>query len=833
MKRSLVVHIGMPKTGSTSIQRMLSDLAPSLEQLGIHVPLTARHCGHENLVHAIDDRCRKFRPALGGWRELADELTRCAASRFVLSAEVFVAPWLGARGAVAVAAMAKAADLDVEIIGYVRPQYQYLESSYAQRVKNGRQSARFEAVLDDLVNRPGLNYNRIFQPWRETFGDRLAVYPLEPERMPGGLLAHFLDRLGAGELTAAAAALPRANERPGARQLEVLRLVSAALDNELVDWPVQVSLLRALRRDLPAMLVGDAPFSGLSQAQVQAVTRRHAESNARFAREYAVDADGILFRDEDSDAVRRPNRTAWEEFGDAERARVARFVRDAVGVDLPVAGSDADRTARCTELHPWDPRAACVRGNDWRKVPLPEPAEFTPSRCVSVVVSGGSPAQLRDTLAALERQTYPRDLFEVVAVIPEWNPAWRRSAALDVSAVHHPGADARNAGARRAAHDILLFLDCGLLPEPGCLAAHARWLHAVADVVTWEPRPGATGAAARPEPPAVRGGEWGGALAGVPFGIGRRFFDLLGGFDASLADRTQQDIAFGRRASAHGGLLAPAREAAGPDRGQEMPGRTVRPQRPTAARDRRTDVPRFAVTVTAPPGMGPQAVETVATLLTDARADVVVLLDAGAESDVAERVRRRVGNDSRVRIGSATAVREFPMTPFRVTLPAGVLVRGDLLPALESALGDAVAGTVVLTGGSRVTIARAWALQRARRTGRELATFGSLATIRASDLQPGIVPRLVDGGQALLRAARPVRSTLRRIRAVCERLGRDALLVLRQARSIRNPRSVRLFLRWSRWNLQARWRRRLYPALQRIEQRRAHRIRTTRHGTGS
>ena len=134
-------------------------------------------------------------------------------------------------------------------------------------------------------------------------------------------------------------------------------------------------------------------------------------------------------------------------------------------------------------------RSTCVRGNEWRRLGLTEPEEFTPLWPVSVVVFGPITRDvLGRTLAAIERQTYPRDLVEVVLVHTTCpvSSAQLASTAPTARRIHCPDGEAapRNAGARAATHDILLFLDVGLAPEPAWLAGHARWHHRVSDVVT-------------------------------------------------------------------------------------------------------------------------------------------------------------------------------------------------------------------------------------------------------------------------------------------------------------------------------------------------------------
>ena len=134
------------------------------------------------------------------------------------------------------------------------------------------------------------------------------------------------------------------------------------------------------------------------------------------------------------------------------------------------------------------PRPAAVRDNDWRQVVLPEAADFKPALAASVIVPYfEAPAALALTLAGLEGQRWPRELFEVVIVDDGSDPPLARPAStLDVRVVRQARrgfglARARNTGARAAAHDILVFLDGDVIPEAGLLATHARWHQVVSD----------------------------------------------------------------------------------------------------------------------------------------------------------------------------------------------------------------------------------------------------------------------------------------------------------------------------------------------------------------
>jgi hypothetical protein len=56
LRRTLIVHAGLPKTGSSTIQRFLTDNRQGLAGLGIFLPRTGtgRHAhNHSNLVNAF------------------------------------------------------------------------------------------------------------------------------------------------------------------------------------------------------------------------------------------------------------------------------------------------------------------------------------------------------------------------------------------------------------------------------------------------------------------------------------------------------------------------------------------------------------------------------------------------------------------------------------------------------------------------------------------------------------------------------------------------------------------------------------------------------------
>lgn len=498
---------------------------------------------------------------------------------------------------------------------------------------------------------------------------------------------------------------------------------------------------------------------------------------------------------------------------------------------------------------PAEPQPASIPYNDWRQVQVPDAATFTPTQAVSVIVPYYQmPDALPLTLAALERQTYPRELFEVVIVDDGSRPALAAPAAspLDIRVLRqeHRGfgaARARNSGARAAAHEILVFLDADMIAEAGLLAAHARWHHAVADAVTLGFRAfvsthgmdaatvrGLTGSIAeslgdraidtpwierhmtRTDSLTSRHDDLFRALSSGNFGIRKAFHAEVGGFDESFTRYGLEDIEFGYRAYNCGGLFIPVRDALGWHQGRWVEGRDAKRRDINLQRAKAADliahpgfrrtvpgrintVPRFVVTLAVSDEPCAQIAQAAKRALAGT-ADLAVRIDLGADrAGDAVHLRQQLESDPRLRFAACRdPLEEFPASPFHIRLPAGADPGVGYVERLLGGLGTAVLGTAVLGDGARVRIARTWALRRARRTGKDISEFGDVRTLslNASALTKH-------------RMLRP--GAWRGFRIVRQLLPSPLARALEEAKHVRNARTARRFFGWLaegvRWRL--------------------------------
>ena len=496
------------------------------------------------------------------------------------------------------------------------------------------------------------------------------------------------------------------------------------------------------------------------------------------------------------------------------------------------------------------PPPAGARGNDWRSLPVTPVEFFEPDMAVTVVVPYfEAPEALALTLAGLEGQTYPRELFEVVVVDDGSDPPLElaQPESMRVRVIHQEDlgfglARARNNGARAATGDIIVFLDCDMVPEAEWLAFHARWHHAACDLVTLgfrrhvdfegidadavRGRPGSLEELLAERP--VQHPEWierrmtrtddltadsddiFRVVTGGNFGISAAFFADVGMFDESFTQWGAEDIEFGWRAYALGAVLAPERGALcwhqGPgavltesetvsleqqrDKVSHLiPDRRLR----SAAPGRSFTVPQIVVTVD-PGHADPDVIlATVEQVLASDVHDLVVWVEERPEERF-ERLHRLLDPDPRAEVGAAGgAAGAHRAAAFFVRVPAGADVVPRMIGQLRQQLGSAASGQSDLASGHRVTITRAWALNRSQRCNLAISDVGDVVELDVDSLrvtqepqpQSRLAARLQGPVKILLRAWTRFRrhlatvfGTARRIRSLTD-VGRFIAMIVR------------------------------------------------------
>ncbi len=182
--RRLVVHIGMHKTGTTSIQRMLNRDRIALMRQGIYVPLTGKttpKSAHHNLASALVGDVR-FDPSLGSVDDFVAEVSAIEAPTVVITSERFDQMERVAANYRSLGDLAERLSRDLVVIAFVRDHVSAMNSHYAQNVKTFKHANPFDTMLPAELLNPYWRYRDLFAGF-ENVADRLVLLPYAGDTM--------------------------------------------------------------------------------------------------------------------------------------------------------------------------------------------------------------------------------------------------------------------------------------------------------------------------------------------------------------------------------------------------------------------------------------------------------------------------------------------------------------------------------------------------------------------------------------------------------------------------------------------------------------------------
>ena len=261
-QRCLIVHIGTGKTGSTSVQRFLSDQSAPLNQVGVQYwGLNLEHTGTEStrFPWQIEEGVGMFQMLSDG---VALEQLHAAlevAVRAWLDQEQSIAIWsqeaIYARPQVYLLALREVAvrwGLHLQVIAFARNHYDYVQSAYRQwgLCHKHYQGAvlGFRAWCERFE--PTLRFAAKLDLWREQLGETFVVVDYDTcsnvvEEFVLTMLAPLLPAAQCGELLALISA-----ERRNVRPSDSLLLLHA-IHNHLYEEPLLPQAFREFWRSLP------------------------------------------------------------------------------------------------------------------------------------------------------------------------------------------------------------------------------------------------------------------------------------------------------------------------------------------------------------------------------------------------------------------------------------------------------------------------------------------------------------------------------------------------------------------------------------------------------
>lgn len=307
-----IVHLGMPKSGSTTIQAFLNANRTGLAAQGIaYDPARLDGKGgiaHQTIAIAATHAAGKIMraPTIRREFQLAD---RAKQEQVVTQFEPRFAELLESRtedvfvvSSEYLGAIASSAEIAkgmhgwfmryfdrVDYVLYFRRQEDWIASSWSERLKRGR-----DMTLAELVDQhDSQNWNRVARIWTKAAGrDHVRVRLLEQDVLrDGDLLSDFCDVIGAD--IAQLDRISSRNEALTAPAAEILRALNAVEAHAEGD-KLKVNPRKMHLRKLLQGVAGDWPPIGLSPDETAKVRKRYAKSNTRLCQEWFPDRSELF-----------------------------------------------------------------------------------------------------------------------------------------------------------------------------------------------------------------------------------------------------------------------------------------------------------------------------------------------------------------------------------------------------------------------------------------------------------------------------------------------------------------------------------------------------------
>jgi len=197
MKKKVFIHIGLPKTGTSSVQSFLSESSKELMNYGVLYPKAGlMGAGHHKLAafFYLKNPPAPLMRFIGEpyLKLLKDEMLGSKASTIVLSSEMFA----DIDNVEGMKRYFNECELfDIKVICFFRRQDVWLESSCIEEYKTGI-TTNLDLVLSTSKQRKYLNYDLYLNVWEKVFGrDNILVGVLDDRKGEKDAVAYFIKLL--------------------------------------------------------------------------------------------------------------------------------------------------------------------------------------------------------------------------------------------------------------------------------------------------------------------------------------------------------------------------------------------------------------------------------------------------------------------------------------------------------------------------------------------------------------------------------------------------------------------------------------------------------------
>lgn len=232
-RKTLIVHIGDRKTGSTAIQTAIAKQQVALEAGSIFYPARLSHNWFKPHFRAYAEGAKPAlrNKAAAAFDRLAGRIRDSSDDICLISTETFESAPPAILHRIVTTHFAPVVD-EVRVIAYVRPHAARLLSSFAERLKSGGKSVvegDLEGFFEQFHKAGRLDYHPRFSALKDLFGDAFTLRPMIRSQLYRGSVIDDFIRHGLGTGAYELHGGDRANESLDLVDLMRLKLVQEIL----------------------------------------------------------------------------------------------------------------------------------------------------------------------------------------------------------------------------------------------------------------------------------------------------------------------------------------------------------------------------------------------------------------------------------------------------------------------------------------------------------------------------------------------------------------------------------------------------------------------------
>jgi hypothetical protein len=255
MKKTIYIHIGSPKTATSSIQNVAKNNSSYLKLKGIkYIESVCSGSAHHPLVFDTNGKSKEVDgfwygnvPRGGAWEALCNEIETSDFNRFLVSSELFFAVLNQPKYIEFI--KEQLSSYDIKIICFLRSPDKLYSSFYSQDIKGERQWSKSAYHFYESHQLFSLSYQVRLELWTNVLGhNNIFLLPYEPkccdplEQFFNIFNVNVLDLKGVKH---------QSNQGVGAEFIHIKKSFNTVCQNKSINSNLNAFILSGLKQDTP------------------------------------------------------------------------------------------------------------------------------------------------------------------------------------------------------------------------------------------------------------------------------------------------------------------------------------------------------------------------------------------------------------------------------------------------------------------------------------------------------------------------------------------------------------------------------------------------------